>query len=255
MRKTDKRRPNPKKALLTLLLAAASLLSVAQNVGEYYHDVTDKEWNFQIFANTAGFGGGFQHGRTPDLYNKHFWEIQFMLNKHPKSIRSINAFYDNVRPIRYGQLYTLFFLQAGYGYQRTLHLKPYWGGVQVSYNLSVGPALGIGIPNYVEVLNYNTGFSEIVRYDPEKHNLNNILGGARLYHGISQTIFRPGFYAKTGLVFDLAKNDYKLTALEIGLQIQMIFPFVQQMAFNPAKKFYLTGYLSFNFGKKIGRQR
>lgn len=255
MRKFGVGRSLLRKAPLTLLLAVACCLSWAQNVGEYYHDVTDKEWNFQIFANTAGFGGGFQHGRTPDLYNKHFWEVQFMVNKHPKSIRSISALYDNVRPIRYGQLYSLFFLQAGYGYQRTLHLKPYWGGVQVSYVLSAGPVLGIGIPNYVEVLNYNTGFSEIVRYDPEKHNLNNILGGARLINGISQTIFRPGFYAKTGLVFDFAKSDYKLRALEIGIQYQMIFPFVQQMAFNPAKKFYLTGYLSFNFGKKIGRQR
>ena len=241
------------KVLLTLMLAAIFSISLAQNVGEYHHDVTTKEWNFQIFAHTAGFGGGFQHGRTPDLYNKHFWEIQFMSNKHPKSVRSVNAYYENVRPIRYGQLYTLFFLQGGYGYQRTLHLKPYWGGVQIRYTLSAGPALGIGIPNYVEVLNYNTGFSEIVRYDPEKHNLNNILGGASWYTGIAETIFRPGFYAKTGLTFDFAKSDYKLRSLEVGAQIQMVFPFIQQMAFNPAKKFYLTGYLSFNFGKKVGR--
>ena len=92
-----------------------------------------------------------------------------------------------------------------------------------------------------------------MRYDPEKHNLNNILGGARWYTGIFESIFRPGFYAKTGLSFDFAKSDYKLDALEVGLQAQMIFPFIQQMAFNPAKKFYLSGYLSFNFGKKVGR--
>jgi len=116
MRKTDMRERPERKALLTLLLAAASLLSFAQNVGEYYHDVTDKEWNFQVFAHTAGLGVGFQHGRTPDLYNKHFWEMQFMTNRHPKSIRSINAFYENVRPVRYGQLYYLFFVQGGYGY-------------------------------------------------------------------------------------------------------------------------------------------
>ena len=246
------KRRNLHKALLTTLLAAAFVLSYAQNVGDYHHDVTVKEWNFQIFAHTAGFGGGFQHGRTPDLYNKHFWEFQFMGNRHPKSVRSVNAFYDNVRPIRYGQLYTVFFLQAGYGYQRTLHLKPYWGGVQVNYVLSAGPLLGFGIPNYIEVLNYNTGFSEIVRYDPEKHNLNNILGGARWYTGIAETIVRPGFYAKTGLSFDFAKSDYKLRSLEIGIQYQMVFPFIQQMAFNPAKPFYLTGYLAFNFGKKVG---
>jgi hypothetical protein len=240
------------KALLTLALAAASLLSYGQNVGEYYHDVTVKEWNFQIFAHTAGFGGGFQHGRTPDLYNKHFWEVQLMYNQHPKSVRSINSLYANVRPIRYGQLYTTFFLQGGYGYQRTLHLKPYWGGVQINYHLSAGPVVCIAIPNYVEVLNYNTGFSEIVRYDPDIHNLNNILGGARMFTGIAQTTFRPGFYAKTGLSFDFAKSDYKLRALEIGIQYQMVFPFIQQMAFNPAKPFYLTGYLSFNFGRKVG---
>jgi hypothetical protein len=69
MRKTGIFRRLCQKALPTLLLAAACMLSFAQNVGEYYHDVTDKEWNFQIFANTTGFGGGFQHGRTPDLYN------------------------------------------------------------------------------------------------------------------------------------------------------------------------------------------
>jgi hypothetical protein len=252
MRKLGFGKPHLRRALLTFLLAGAFVLSYAQNVGEYHHDVTVKEWDLQIFAHTAGFGGGFQHGRTPDLYNKHFWELQFMSNRHPKSVRSVNAFYENVRPIRYGQLFYLYFLQGGYGYQRTLHLKPYWGGVQIRYTLSAGPLLGIGIPNYIEVLNYNTGYSEIVRYDPEKHNLNNILGGARWYTGIAQTIFRPGFYAKTGLTFDFAKSDYKLRALEIGIQYQMVFPFIQQMAFNNAKPFYLTGYLSFNFGRKIG---
>jgi len=35
----------------------------------------------------------------------------------------------------------------------------------------------------------------------------------------------------------------------------MVFPFIQQMAFNPAKKVYLTGYLTYNFGKKKGRNR
>ena len=36
-------------------------------------------------------------------------------------------------------------------------------------------------------------------------------------------------------------------------KLDVFFPFIQQMAFNEAKKFFLTGYLSFNFGKKIGR--
>ncbi len=250
--------PTPTAIVRSILLTMAfvCLLQFAgrgQDVGEYHHDVTVKEWNFSIFAHTNGLGVGFRHGRTPDLYNKHFWEVELMFNKHFKSVRSVNSFFYDVRPLRYGQLCSLFFLQAGYGYQRTLHLKPYWGGVQVNYILSGGPVLGIAIPNYVEVLNYNTGFAEIVRYDPDKHNMNNLIGGAGLFTGILQTYFRPGFYAKTGLNFDFAKSDYLLRAFEVGVQIQMVFPFIQQMAFNPAKPFYLTGYLAFNFGKKKGR--
>ena len=241
------------KAHLLILLVCVACFSPAQEVGEYHHDVTYKEWNISIFAHTNGFGFGYRHGRTPDMFNKHFWEVEFMINQHFKSIRSVNTFFYDVRPLQYGQMCSLFFLQGGYGYQRTLHLKPYWGGVQVNYLLSGGATIGICIPNYVEVLDYTTGFSKIVRYDPEKHNLNNIIGGTNLLSGITETFIRPGFYVKTGLNFDFAKSDFRLRSLEVGVQLQMVFPFIQQMAHNKAKAFYLTGYLAFNFGKKKGR--
>ena len=240
------------KPLLTLILTGLLFCAWGQEVGEFHHDVTVKEWNFELFINTSGFGIGFQHGRTPDIHNKHFWEVEFLYNQHPKSVRSVNIAYDWTRPCRYGQLYSLFFLQGGYGYQRTVHQKPYWGGVAVNLKFSAGPTLGLGIPCYVEVLNYNTGFSEIVRYDPERHNLNNILGGCGMFTGITQTIFRPGFYAKAAVNFDFAKSDYRLHALEIGVSYNMIFPFVQQMAQNRAKPGYVAGYLAYDFGRKVG---
>lgn len=241
-----------RKVLLLSALIGCLWLSNAQEVGEYYHDVTLKEWDFELSVNTSGFCVGFQHGRTPDILNKHYWEVEFLYNQHPKSVRSINTVYEGVRPFRYGQLYTLFFLRGGYGYQRTLHQKPYWGGVKVSYNLSGGASLGLGIPTYLEVLNYNTGFSEITRYDPDVHNLNNILGGAGMFAGILHTTVRPGFYAKTGFNFEFSRNDYRLHALEVGLCIDMVFPFIQQMAFNDPKKVYLAGYLTYQVGKKVG---
>ena len=246
----------PSRTWITVALLCALLCLVlrldAQEVGEFYHDVTLKEWDIELMAHTSGFGVGFQHGRTPDILNKHYWEIELLYNQHPKSVRSINVLYEGVRPCRYGQLYTLFFAHGGYGYQRTLHQKPYWGGVKVSWNFSGGISLGIGIPNYVEVLNYNTGFSEIVRYDPEKHNLNNVIGGGGFFAGILQTTVRPGLFAKTGLTFEVAKNDYRIRALEIGALFDMVFPFIQQMAHNPAKPCYVAGYIAFDFGRKKG---
>ncbi len=237
---------------LLFVFSLSLFFTTAQEVGEFYHDVTLKEWDVELMAHTSGWGVGFQHGRTPNLLNKHYWEVEFTYNQHQKSVRSINTLYEGVRACRYGQLYTLFFLHGGYGYQRTLNRKPYWGGVKVSYNFSGGASLGIGIPCYVEVLNYNTGFSETVRYDPDEHNLNNILGGAGMFTGILQTIFRPGFYAKTGLNFEFSDSDYRLRALEVGVSFDMVFPYVQQMAYNEAKKFYLCAYIAFDFGRKKG---
>lgn len=236
---------------LVFLLCCGSDI-VAQDVGEVHHDVTCKEWNFELTVHTGGFGLGFQHGRTADNLNKHFWEVELLYNQHPKSVRSTNLLYSDVKPCRYGQLYTLFFLRGGYGYQRILNHKPYWGGVQIRYTVSGGFSVGIGIPSYVEVYNYNTGFPEIVRYDPEIYNLNTIMGGTSFLYGWLGTTFRPGFYAKTGINFDFASGDYRIQALEVGICMDMVFPFIQQMAFNKAKPFYLAAYLSYDFGRKKG---
>ena len=79
-----------------------------------------------------------------------------------------------------------------------------------------------------------------------------VVGGGGFFAGILQTTVRPGFYAKTGLNFEFAKNDYRIRALEIGALFDMVFPFIQQMAHNPAKPCYVAGYIAFDFGRKKG---
>ena len=52
--------------------------------------------------------------------------------------------------------------------------------------------------------------------------------------------------------FDFSKKEETMHALEVGAMFDMVFPFVQQMAFNKAKPFFLAAYLSYNFGKRKG---
>ena len=46
------------------------------------HVVTAREWNFNIEINTSGAGLWFQKGWTPDYYNKHFFEVGGVYNRH-----------------------------------------------------------------------------------------------------------------------------------------------------------------------------
>ena len=247
-----------KGACLVMLFLFSHTLSFGQDVGEpEMQRVTAKEWNLEFFLNTNGGGLGFQRGWTPDYFNKHFWEINFLYNQHPKAVRGRNITYGEATTYSYGKMCDLFFLRGGYGYQRILNHKPYWGGVQVRFTLSGGFTLGMGLPVFLNIrepdlIGYYT--IKVEQYDPDNpdHNIDNIIGRAGFFRGIGKTALRPGFYAKTGLNFDFSKNNYTIHALEVGASIDMIFPFIQQMAQNRTKPFYLCAYIAYHFGKKKG---
>jgi len=225
---------------------------MAQEVGVVVDKtVTLSEWNVVAFINTSGCGAGFQYGWTPDNNNKHFWEIDFLYSFHPKQVRVKNSYYTGSKTFCYGKLYDLYFLRGGYGYQRIIHHKPYWGGVGIRYTLSGGFALGMGLPMYIVAVT-NSGGGEVERYDPDKHNIDNIIGRGPYFKGIGQTALRPGFYVKTGLNFDFSNKDLIIHAIEIGLTLDIIFPPLQQMALNKAKPFYLCAYIAYNIGRRRG---
>jgi hypothetical protein len=240
-----------KGSLLAGLLMALVFVSRAQDVADSTeHVVTAKEWNFNLEINTSGAGVWFQHGWTPDYYNKHFIEVGGAYNRHPKAVRVKSSLYGGATSFCYGKLCDLFLLRAGYGYQRTIHHKPYWGGVSIRYSLSAGMSLGLVFPTYLRVVD-DYGVVSVQRYDPEEIDASEILGHAPFWTNLAHISYpHPGFYGKTGFTFDFSKNDLTIHALEIGVCLDMIFPFVQQMAFNKAKPFYLAAYLSYDVGKK-----
>ena len=244
-----------KKAFFGMLLCVFPLFAYTQDVGEVeWKKIIVKEWNINVFINTNGGGFGFQHGRTPTYYDKHFWEIDLTYNFHHKQVLAKNPYFPQARAYSYGKLCDLFFLHGGYGYQRTLHQKPYWGGVRVRYTLSGGFTLGLAVPVYVYIAHYANDGSytgqETVQYDPEKHSIDDIISRANFFHGIGKTKLRPGFYVKTGFNFDFSKDEYTIHALEVGGTFDMVFPFVQQMALNKAKPFYIGAYIAYQFGQR-----
>lgn len=244
-----------KGACIFMLFLFFPRLVQGQDVGEVEtQGLTNREWNLGIFINTSGGGISFQQGRTPDYYRKHFYEIDFLYNRSAKAVRGRNTYYQDATTYSYGKMCDLFFLRAGYGYQKVISHKPYWGGVQVKWGFSAGFSLGVAMPVYLyiavpEDINY---YIDLQKYDPENplHTIDNIIGRGPYFKGIGKTKFHPGFYGKFGFQFDFAKNPKSIQAVEVGLSLDMVFPFVQQMAKNNAKPVYVCGYIAYSFGKK-----
>ena len=78
----------------------------------------------------------------------------------------------------------------------------------------------------------------------------NIVGGAAFYERFHKLAFRPGAYGKMGLLFDFASDNARVRSLEIGVSVDVLFPPIQQMYQNEAKKAYIEAYIAYNFGSK-----
>jgi len=228
-------------------------------VGEAEMEViTVKEWNVFLALNSSGFSFVFQQGKTPNYKDKHFWEIEFSYCIHHKAV--LGKTIADGRTFSYGKLYDLFFLRGGYGYQRIISHKPYYGGVQIRYFLSAGASICFGLPTYLEViklekLNDSTFYYQTAteRYDPKVHQLGDIIGAAPFFDRFHKIAVRPGFYGKTGINFDFSKDPLRMQVLEVGVSMDMVFPFIKQMAYNKTKPLYFYGYIAYSFGKKKAR--
>ena len=239
---------------LVFLVSFLSLIAQEIEVGDATKEViTVQEWNVLLCLNSSGFGFGFQYGKTPNNKDKHLWEVEFSYCIHHKAVlyRTI----PEGRQFCYGKLYDLFFLRGGYGYQRILTYKPYYGGVQISFLFDVGASICFGLPTFLEFFIASDGKITTERYNPDNpnHTFENIFGAARFFDRFHRIAVRPGFYAKTGLNFDFSNHPLKMQMLEVGFSMDMVFPFIQQMAFNRTKPAYFYGYVAYSFGKKKPR--
>ncbi|MCL2290917.1 MAG: hypothetical protein FWC34_09500 [Bacteroidetes bacterium] len=215
--------------------------------------ITIKEWNILLGLNSSGFGLGFQHGKTPNAKDKHLWEIEFLYRISHKAV--LGRTVPEGRIFQYGKLYDLFFLRGGYGYQRILTHKPYYGGVQIRYFFSFGASVCLGLPTYLEIIKIKNEafYTEVERYNPDEHSVSNIYGAARFFDRFNKIAVRPGFYGKAGFNFDFSNNPLTMQVLEVGVAMDMVFPFIQHMAFSRVQPVYFYGYIAYAFGRKKPR--
>ena len=250
-----------------ILRFLASILFMASAFAAYTQDeivydsskniILFKERSFGFILHSQGWGIKYSKGFNKTAFNKRAWSIELVEVQSPKQVRTINPYFTNSKSFVYGKLNVVFLLRGIYGNYKQLNRKPYWGGVEVRLLYMGGVSLGLAKPVYLNIYDINTpgdnGYiiTTIERYDPEQHFLDNIYGRASFTRGFNELGFHPGIHGRIGLDFDYASYRSKVKSLEIGAALDIFPRPIPIMAYNDPDYFYLTFYLSFNFGKRF----
>lgn len=229
--------------------------SVADKVKDRSFDDTQvllkQEFTGGAMIHTQGWGLLIRRAKNKTFLRKRLFELEAVSMEHPKEIRSVNPFYENSNSYVYGELNQVVVTRLGYGRHNVLYAKMD-KGVEIRYLYIGGFSMAWAKPIYLEI-GYPTIPYEFVvteRYDPEKHSIDNIYGRSSVFRGIDKMQFYPGIYGKFGFSFEYGRKQKSVRSLEAGVVIDYYIQDVPMMAKIDNDPFYLTFYLSFNFGYK-----
>jgi hypothetical protein len=246
------------KTTFVILLLAAMLVHAPGSITAQESDgpqfILEKERSVYFQGHTQGFGMGYQQGRIVNIYSTLQWQAEFVTMKHPKEYKRTNESFPNMLTYSYGKLNRVYMLRGGAGFQRIITDKPYYGGVQVRYNLFGGVNLSVAEPVYLYILYYspseNDFYQVLERYDPDKHFTDNILRRGPIGTGLKESKLYPGLYLKGGLNFDYGADRQSLSALEVGATLDAFPKKIPVMAFARNPHLYFTLYIALHIGQR-----
>lgn len=241
--------------LIFCLLASFDLFSQGEKPSSEVKLFYKAEYSGGGFIHSNGFGGVFRYGQHLTGKSKVIYTAELLNMRHPKQRKSYNQMVDNAKGFYFGKLNSLMTLRLSTGQQRAIALKEVKNGVQVSFIYAAGLSLGFLTPVYLEIVEGTAGSGRATvnteKYQPDKHNLNNILGRAQYSFGLSDMSLYPGGNARIALNFEYAPEDDRVKALETGLVVDGYHKPVPLMHATQNYQFWYTFYVKFIFGKKI----
>ena len=255
------------RALTITLLGACPFLLQAQEIGIGSDDDKPLEerivYNHQNTLNAAihsqGFGGGFKIGRIKSIYKTVNWEAEVVSLHSLKEIKTINVSEYYTRPYVYGKLNSIYVARFGYGQERRIYGKPYWGGIETRWTYEVGASLALLKPYYYYVTVYhstgNGSYQEVIDEQTfENHDQwLTIIGRSAFTKGLGETKLSPGVHASAGLSFEIGKQRTRVQAINVKVVAEGFPMGVPIMDAQRNKWFYLTFDLSYNWGSRFNK--
>lgn len=220
----------------------------------YNHETT-----INATIHTQGLGVGVKTGRIRSIYQSSYWDFEFSYLRSLKQIPIINTSYFSMTTFIYGKLNEVFVLRGGYGGERRIYGKPYWGGVELRWLYEGGFSLGLLKPYYYTVSVAQIGLNGEYNLVVENHTFDDesewveVIGKAPFGYGLDEIKLRPGIHAKTGLSFEIGSSKPRAQAIDVGAVAEYFPQGISMMAENPKEHLILTLYLSYRWGSRFNK--
>ena len=258
---TALRQPVLRILMLTLFGACAFLLP-AQNIDIQSDDdkpleeklVYTRQNTFNAAIHSRGFGAGFKIGKIRSINVTRNWEAEVVSLHSLKEIKTMNLSHYNSRPFVYGKLNSVYVARFGYGEERRIFGKPYWGGIETRWTYEAGVSLALSKPYYYYVVAYQPsstgGYIETVEEQTYAEGID-IIGKAPFTKGLGETKPSPGAHASLGMSFDFGKSRTKVQAVNVDVKAEYFPMSVSIMDSERGKMFFFTFMLSYNWGSRF----
>ena len=259
---TALRRPLLRLLMLTLFGACPFLLS-AQNIDIQSEDdkpieerlVYNHQNTIKLAIHSQGFGVGFKIGKIRNIHVTRNWEGEVVSLRSLKEIKTMNISTYNTRPFVYGKLNYVYVLRFGYGEDRRIFGKPYWGGIETRWAYEAGASLALLKPYYYYAITYkpsSNGYYETIEEQTFQQGID-ILGKSSFIKGIEETKLSPGVHASLGLGFDIGKSRTRAQSINVDVKAEFFPLGVSIMDSERNKRLFITFMLSYNWGTRFNK--
>ena len=247
---------------MLMLFGACAFLLPAQNIDIQNEDdkpieerlVYNHQNSFKIAIHSRGFGAGFKIGKIKSIHLVRNWEAEIVSLHSLKEIKTMNMSSYNSRPFVYGKLNYAYVVRFGYGEDRRIFGKPYWGGIETRWTYEAGASLALLKPYYYYVVTYQPsptgGYIERIEEQTFERGLD-ILGKSTFTKGIGQTKLSPGVHASLGLGFDIGKSRTRVQSINVDAKAEFFPMGVTIMESEQNKRLFITFMLSYNWGSRF----
>lgn len=244
--------------------------SVAERIQDRSFDDTEvlrkQEFTGGFVLHSQGFGAILRRSKNKTFMRKRVIELEAVSMEHPKAVKVTYPYDNQGRSYVYGKLNQIVVTRLGYGRHNVLYAK-FDKGVEIRCLYIGGLSVAWAKPIYLEVA-YRDANGFFVpplmteRYDPDKvddrgqkaHTTDNIYGEASGLRGIDEMRLFPGIYGRFGFSFDYAKQQKNISTIETGIIIDYYVRDVPMMAHIKNDPYYLTFYVSLQFGTRWYRK-
>ena len=217
--------------------------------------IYQKQTIFGVKLNTDGYGVFLEFARFKTSRKSNLFSLELGERKSTKEEKITSAqggYLSN--PYVFGKINNFYYAKLGYAQQRLIGNKGNKNGVAVSAIYGGGFSAALLKPYYLKVADVNSNEVKDVKYnnndDVFLDNQSLVLGSSGFGKGFGEMKFTPGAFVKTAIRFDYGRFNELVSAIEVGLNLEIYSKKQPVMLLNKDKQLFFNAYAAIAFGRR-----